>query len=141
MSGCCEGNPIDGIYIPLHKRLIEYGKESYSDHLLKKFPNTLMWIFTFYNNNDLCIDCETKFSNMIQWFNKYGLLEDPMKNVKWVVDDDIDNNLILKDLNIKKTPFHMFCTSDGKIIDIIFGFPSQKWLEKYILPIIRNDII
>ena len=137
--GCCDDTPIDDVYVPLHKRLVDYGKDSCDNQLLSRYSYTRLWVFSFYDDENLCIDCETKFSSMIQWFNKYGLLEDVIKNVKWIVDDDIDNNLLLKDMGIKKTPVHLFCDTDGKIIDIIFGFPSQKWLEKYILPVVRSD--
>jgi len=138
---CCEDIPIDGSYVPLNKRLIEYGKDSYGEELLKKFTYTHMWIFTFYDNKDFCIDCQSKFSKMAKWFAKYNLLNDVIKNVKWIVDDEIENNLIFKDLDIKKTPIHLFCDSNGKIIDIIYGFADDEWLEKYILPLIRSDSI
>jgi len=35
---------------------------------------------------------------------------------------------------------HLFCDENGKIFDIILGFPSTAWLDKYILPIVKNDI-
>jgi len=139
--GCCEDIPIDDVYIPLSTRLVDYGTDSYGEQLLNKFPHTHMWIFSFYKDEELCIDCEQKFADMAGWFTKYGLLEDSLKNVKWVVDDDVDNNLILKDLAIQKTPLHLFSDEHGKIIDVVFGFPSPQWLEKHILPLIRNDVI
>ena len=136
--GCCGNMPLDDIYIPMNKRLLEYGKESYGELLGKKFPQTKIWIFTFYRDSEMCVECESKFSDMINWFNKYGFLEDPVNNVKWIIDDDIENNMILKDLAVKKTPLHLFCDSGGKIIDLIYGFPEITWLEKYILPIVRD---
>jgi hypothetical protein len=139
--GCCEDNILDEVYVPLNKRLINYGIECSDELFLKKFPRTHMWIFTFYNNEDLCIECEEKFAKMAKWFVKYGLLEDLAKHVKWIVDDEIKNNLILKDLGIEKTPVHLFCDSNGKIIDTAFGFPDPNWLQKYILPLIRTDVI
>jgi len=143
MGGCCNNFPINGSYVPLNKRLIEYGKDSYvhNPELLEKFSYTHMWIFTFIDSKDYCEECQVKFSIMSNWFNKYNLLNDPKKNVKWIVDDEIENNLIFKDLDIKKTPFHLFCDSNGKIIDIIYGFADDEWLEKHILPLIRTEII
>lgn len=138
---CCEDTPIDGEYVSLNKRLIQYGKDSFSEELLKKYPHTHMWVFTFLDEDDMCIECQTKFSKMSQWFSKYNLLDDVMKNVKWVFDDEIKNNLIFKDLGINKTPVHLFCDSNGKIIDIIYGFADVDWLDKHILPLIRSDSI
>jgi hypothetical protein len=135
---CCEDFPIDDIYVPLSRRLVDYGKEVYGETLLKSYPYTHMWIFTFYKDSDLCVDCEQKFAEMAKWFNDYGLFQDAMKNVKWVVDDDIDNNMILKDMAVHKTPMHLFCDKEGKIIDLVYGFPSIEWLKKYILPYINN---
>ena len=136
MSCCKGGPPIDGIYIPLNKRFIMYGEEAYGEHLLEKFPRTYIWLFTFYEDSKLCQECSTKLSDMGAWFNKYGLFDNVIRNVKWVVDDDIQNNMILRDLNVKKTPIHFFCDDEGKIIDIIYGFPTTNWLEKYILPLV-----
>ena len=83
-------------------------------------------------NDDLCIACEEMFANMIGWFNKYGFFEDPVKNVKFVVDDDPHNNLILKDFHINKTPVHLFTDSDGKIIDIVYKYHylPESMIEK-----------
>lgn len=139
--GCCEDIPIDGEYIPIHRRFLEYGKDSYGDTLAEKFPITHMWIFTFYEDAELCTECQDKLSEMHSWFEKYNLFNDPIKNVKWVVDDDIANNLILIDLHVNKTPVHFFCDSDGKIVDIVYGFPDTVWLEKHILPLITKEAV
>lgn len=137
---CCKNIPIDGEYVPINKRLLEYGKEVYGEATLKEFPHTHLWIFTFYNEEDMCIECQEKFSNMLNWLTKYNLLNDPIKNTKWIIDDDIKNNLVFIDLELKKSPVHLFCDTNGKIIDIVYGFPSVSWLEKYILPLIRREM-
>ena len=126
-------------YLTLDKRLFEYGKEAYGTALFKKFPITQLWIFTFYCAAEMekCEDCVTKLSKMAEWINKYGFLEDLIKNVKWVIDDEPGNNLILQDLHIEKMPVHIITNGEGKIIDLLYGFPDPGWLEKYILPLVR----
>lgn len=133
----------EGEYLPLNKRLVEYGKEVYGKELLAKFNITHMWIFTFYCEEAMnkCDDCIEKLSEMGRWISKYGFLEDPIKNIKWIIEDEPDKNLIIKDLHITKTPVHIITNGEGKIIDILYGFPDPQWLEKYILPFIRKDNI
>lgn len=134
---------LEGEYLTLDKRLFEYGKEVYGKDLFKKFPITHIWIFTFYCAEEMekCEDCIVKLSKMGEWINKYGFLEDPIKNVKWVIDDEPGNNLILQDLHIEKMPVHIIANGEGKIFDVLYGFPDPRWLEKYILPFVRKDII
>jgi len=137
--GCCGGGPpIDGIYVPLNKRLINYGREQYGEQLLEKFKKTHIWLFTFYDDKNIrgCQECGSKLSEMGSWFAKYGLFDNLIKNVKWVIDDNVSNNMILKDMNVTKTPVHFFCDEQGKIIDIVYGFPTPDWLEKHILPLV-----
>jgi hypothetical protein len=137
--GCCKDSvPIDGIYVPLNKRFVEYGTTNYGKNM-EQFPDTHMWIFTFYDDDEMCQECGPRLVEMGKWFKQYGILESLHRNVKWIIDDNISNNLILRDLNIVKTPVHFFCASDGKIIDIVYGFPTYEWLEKYILPMIRKQ--
>lgn len=134
---------VEGEYLTLDKRLLEYGKEVYGKPLLEKYPITHIWMFTFYCAEEMkaCDDCAEKLAAMGEWINKYGFLEDPLKNVKWVIDDEPGNNLILKDLHIENTPVHIVTEGNGKIIDVLYGFPDQRWLEKYILGLIRKDVI
>lgn len=131
----------EGEYIPLYKRLVEYGKEVYGKKLLEKYTTTRMWIFTFYCEKTMnkCNDCIEKLSEMGKWINKYGFLENSMNNIKWVIEDEPDKNLIIKDLRIEKTPVHIITSGDGKIIDILYGFPDTSWLEKYILAYIKSN--
>ena len=44
-----------------------------------------------------------------------------------------------KELGFTKSPLHLFCDGDGKIIDIISGIPTTEWLEKHILPLYQRD--
>ena len=148
--GCGDGNKseflfhdVEGEYSTLDKRLVDYGKEVYGTDLMDSYPLTHIWLFTFYCTDEMekCTDCMQKIASMGEWINKYGLLDDSVKNVKWVIDDEPGNNLILRDLHIEKTPVHIFTSGDGKIIDILYGFPDTSWLEKYILPLVRKDIV
>lgn len=130
-----------GEYLPLHKRLVEYGKEVYGKELLSKYSTTRMWIFTFYCEETMnkCDDCIEKLTAMGRWINKYGFMEDPVKNIKWIIEDEPEKNLIIQDLHIEKTPVHIITSGDGKIIEIFYGFPDTSWLEKYILPYIISN--
>lgn len=137
--GCCDKKaPIDGIYVPLSKRLIEFGVETYGEQLMEKYRYTHVWVFSFYEDADMCEDCQMKFSAMNKWFMDYGLFDDPIRNVKWIVEDQPQKNLIYKEIGFTKTPMHIFTNSEGKIFDIVAGFPTAEWLEKYILPLIRQ---
>lgn len=138
MSCCDEKAVIQGIYKPLNERLIEYGKEAFSDVQLNN--RTILWIFSFYEQADDCEECRSSFSDMWDWFHKYGLFNNPVRSVKSVVEPEPHNNLIYNDLGFTKLPMHLFCDENGKIFDIILGFPSTAWLDTYILPIVKNDI-
>lgn len=136
--GCCKKAAMSSIYLPLNKRLLEFGEETYKGAVLEKFPRTKIWIFTFYRDADMCEDCPSKFAAMNQWFEKYNFFNDPLYNIKWVVEDDPDNNLIYIEMGFTKSPMHIFADENGRIIDIVSGFPPPKWLEKYILDVIRE---
>lgn len=140
MTCCNKKSPLDSIYSPISKRLVEFGMEVYDDAVLEKYSNTFLWIFTFYHDDEMCEECQFKFSDMSTWFSKYGMFENPTRNVKWVIEDEPDKNLIYKEIGFSKTPMHIFCDSDGKIIDIVTGFPTPDWLEKHILPLIQGDM-
>lgn len=140
MSCCNKKAQIDYIYVPINKRLVEFGKEVSGEQLMREYSNTFMWLFTFYGDDDLCDDCQFKFAAMNQWFIKYGLFTDPIRNVKWILEDEPEKNLIYQEMGFTKTPMHLFCDSNGKIIDIIMGFPTPEWLEKYILPLVKDDM-
>ncbi len=104
---------------------------------MSKFNFTKMWVFTFIDSDQMCIECKEKYAKMLEWFEKYELFDNPVNNVKWVVDPDMNNNLIIKDLKITASPTTLFCDSKGNIFEILVGFPDQEWLEEYILPYVR----
>jgi len=135
---CCKQAAMSSIYTPLDKRLVAFGEETYAGPVLEKFKKTKLWIFSFYREEDLCEDCINKFSAMNQWFDKYNFFNDPIYNVKWVVEDSPDNNLIYIEMGFTKSPVHIFADERGRVIDIIYGFPPTEWLEKYILDVIRE---
>ncbi len=141
MGNCCEKTFGDQTYLPLNKRLIRFGEENTDPDLLEKFNNTTLWMFTFIDSTKLCIECEQKFLVMLNWVQQFGLLKNPVNNVKWVVEDDMLNNLICRDIGIEKSPTHLLCDKMGNILDIVVGFPDEKWLEKYILPLVTSDLI
>lgn len=140
MTCCNKKAPLDHIYVPLSKRLIEFGAEVSGEQLMREYSTTFMWIFTFADAKEICEECNFKLAAMNDWFMQYGLFTDPTHNVKWIYEDEPEKNLIYKEMGFTKTPMHVFCDSSGKIIDIIMGFPTPEWLEKYILPIIRKDV-
>ena len=140
MTCCNKKAPIDYIYVPLSERLVDFGKEVSGEQLMKQYSSTFMWVFTFYGDDDLCDDCKFKFAAMNQWFQQYSLFTDPIRNVKWILEDEPEKNLIYQEMGFSKTPMHMFCDKDGKIIDIIMGFPTPEWLEKYILPLVKEEM-
>lgn len=136
---CCNGKTFgDQLYIPLNKRLLEFGKDSTNPILMEQFSTTSLWIFSFLDNNDtMCMDCIEKIQIMVSWFDKFGLLKNPINNVKWIFEDDMLNNLISRDLGMTKSPTHLICDSNGNIIDIVTGFPDENWLNKNILPLVK----
>lgn len=133
-SGCCGDGEYQKIYVPLNKRLVEFGKESTDSEILNKYPYTKMWVFTFIDHEEMCVDCQSKFSSMVNWFNKYGILDNSVNNTKWIIEPDMRNNLIAKEISITKSPTTYFCDENGNIFNIIVGFPEDEWLEEYILP-------
>jgi hypothetical protein len=136
--GCCGDGAYKNIYVPLNRRLLEWGKESTSEEAYNKYPYTKLWVFTFIDNSVMCVDCVTKFNRMVEWFTKYGLLTNPVNNTKWVVEGDMSKCLIAQDIGITKSPTTYFCDQKGNIVNIITGFPENNWLEEYILPIVVN---
>lgn len=136
---CCDDKLFGNqIYVPLNKRLIEFGKDSTNPIFMEQFNVTTLWIFTFLNKDDIiCVDCINKIQIMVAWFEKFGLLKNPVNNVKWIFEDDMLNNLICRDIGISKSPTHLFCNSDGNIIDIVTGFPDENWLDNNILPLVQ----
>ena len=136
---CCDDKLFGNqIYIPLNKRLLEFGKDSSNPILMEQFSVTKLWIFTFLDKNDtICVDCISKIQIMVNWFEKFGLLKNPINNIKWIFEDDMSNNLICRDMGISKSPTHLLCDSDGKIIDIVTGFPDENWLDSNILPLVK----
>ena len=78
---------------------------------------------------------------MNYWFHKYGLFTDPVRNVKWIVENEPNKNLIYQEIGFVKSPMHIFTLGNGNVIDIVAGFPDEHWLEKYILPIIQHSLV
>lgn len=137
---CCRDKFGNQLYVPLNTRLVNFGKESTAPELLEKFPDTHIWLFSFFDQKDTeCPDCTIKFQEMIEWFEKFGLLKNPVNNVKWIFEDNIKSNLICRDVGITKSPTHLICNSDGNILDILQGFPDSEWLTKYMLPIVNQN--
>jgi hypothetical protein len=83
------------------------------------------------------LDCIEKIQVMVAWFEKFGLLKNPVNNVKWIFEDNMSKNLICRDMGITKSPTHLICDSSGNIMDIVTGFPDENWLEKNILPLVQ----
>lgn len=138
MSICCsDGVFISGEYQPLSHRLLSYGEEAYKD--VKKHQRVVMWVFLFYDESDLCPKCKESFRDMFDWFNKYGLFNDPIRCVRTVVEPEPMKNLIYTDLGMKKLPAVVFADEKCRILDILFEFPGPRWLEEYVLPYIQDD--
>jgi len=135
---CCKQAAMSNEYLPLDERLIAFGEEIYQGNVLEKYKTTKLWVFSFYRDDDLCDDCVNKFVAMNQWFENYNFFNDPIYNVKWVVEDEPDNNLIYLEMGFTKSPIHIFADPKGRIVDIISGFPPPEWLEKYILKVIKE---
>lgn len=139
MSCCEQKAQLDTIYLPLNRRLVEFGKEVSGEPLMNVYPNTFLWVFTFYNEEDICEECQDKLGGINKWFTDYGMYTNPTRNLKWIIEEEPDKNLIYKELGFTKSPLHLFCDGDGKIIDIISGIPTTEWLEKHILPLYQRD--
>lgn len=139
--GCCGKKFGRQTYLPLNKRLLEYGTENTNTQLISKFSNTTLWMFTFIDPSEMCVECTEKFQIMVDWFEKFGLLKNPVKNVKWIFEDDMKNNLICQDMGLQKSPTHLLCDSEGRILDIVVGFPEEEWLEKHLLPYVQPTSI
>ena len=135
--GCC-GGAFDDIYLPLNQRLVRFGMETYKEYdpSYNEIPKT--WLFTFYEENELCEECKHMLSSMNEWFEKYSFFSDPTTKVNWVLEDNPKMNAIYKELGFTKTPMHIFCDSFGNIFNIFVGIPDSEWLEKYILKAIRD---
>lgn len=169
---CC-GTPvdIDGIYQPLSLRLRDVAHRTYGDGEVSSH-RIVMWVFSFYNAKDECPVCKGGLQRMRDWFAKYGLIDNPGRCVRIVVDDEAYSSAILDDmhigftpvvvtvdsagkktlvegqtsvdgiieeLGIKSPPVNIFTDADGKIIDMLFEYPDDAWLDKYILPFIQKD--
>jgi len=139
MAKPCCGDPvrIDGIYKPLSLRLLEYGKAAYKDTTSSQ--RVVMWVFSFYEAKDECPVCKHGIETMYNWFDKYGLLENPARGVRIVIDDEAKKSAILDDMHVDFAPVNIFTDSEGKVIDMLFEFPNEPWLDKYILPFIQKD--
>lgn len=121
----------------LSVRLLEYGREAYAD--LKKEQRVIVWIFAFFDEKELCAKCRTELTEMIEWFTKYDLFENPTRSARLVLETEPQNNLILADRGITKLPLFIYCDANGRIFDERYEFPTVKWLETNILPIFGSD--
>ena len=138
MAKCCpETSEIDGIYKTLSRRLVDFGNEVYADCIADQ--RVIMWVFSFYDGMANCKVCKHSLDEMYGWFHKYGLLNDPVRGVRMVVEDEPHTNMIYNDFGFTKLPMHIFTDGDGKIIDMLFDFPEAEWLDKYILPYLQED--
>lgn len=134
---CCN-HVFDDIYLPLNKRLVRFGNETYKEYDPNFNDVPKIWVFTFYKENETCDECKEMLSNMTSWFEKYGCFSDPLYKVHWILDDEPELNMIYKDIGFSKTPIHLFCDSNGNIFNIFTGIPDNEWLDRYILNIIRS---
>lgn len=138
MSLCCNKTVVvKGTYKPLSTRLLDFGNEVYSGSTSTQ--RILMWVFSFFDEKNDCPVCRDGLSKMYGWFNKYGLTTDPVRGVRMVLENRPDTNLIYQDLGIEKLPVNIFTDSEGKVIDIIYEFPDEEWLDAYILPLVKKD--
>ena len=138
MSICCSDEVVvKGMYKPLGKRLVDFGNEVYAN--CDTNQRIIMWVFSFYDPNTTCKACKNAFDTMYNWFNQYGLTNDPVRGVRMVVEDEPESNLIYRDMKVTGLPMHIFTKPNGDIFDIIYEFPEPKWLDEYILPYIQAD--
>ena len=138
MAQCCpETLEIDSIYKPISRRLVDFGNEVYAD--CTNTQRVIMWVFSFFNGMANCKVCKHSLDEMYGWFHKYGLLNDPVRGVRMVVDDEPHMNKLYTELGFSKLPMHIFTDGGGRIIDILFDFPDAEWLDKYILPYLQED--
>lgn len=138
MAQCCPETPeIDGIYKPLCRRLVDFGNKVYAD--CKTDQRVIMWVFSFYNGMANCKVCKHALEEMYGWFNKYGLLNDPVRGVRMVVEDEPHTDKFYVELGFTKLPMHIFADGNGRVIDILYDFPDSEWLDKYILPYLQED--
>lgn len=135
---CCgEAVTVDGIYRPLSLRLLEYGRDAYKNTTSSQ--RVVMWVFSFYEAKNECPVCKHGIERMYEWFGKYGLLENPARGVRIVLDDEASTSAILDDMHVDYSPVNIFTDGEGKVIDMLFEFPDEAWLDKYILPFIQKD--
>jgi hypothetical protein len=81
MTCCNKKAPLDHIYVPLSKRLVEFGAEVSGEQLMREYSTTFMWVFTFADSKETCEECNFKLAAMNDWFIQYGLFTDPSHNV------------------------------------------------------------
>ena len=88
MTCCNKKTSLDTIYLPISRRLVDFGKEVYGEEGMNKYKETFMWVFSFYETEEMCEECRFKFSAMSKWFVDYGLFKNVTRNVKWVLEDE-----------------------------------------------------
>lgn len=139
MAKPCCGEPveIDGKYQPLCIRLKDVGMATYGDEARSR--RFVMWVFSFYDAKSECPVCKHGLERLRDWFARYGLVDNPVRSVGLVADDDAPTSAILDDMHIDFAPVNIFADGDGKVIDILFEFPDDDWLDRNILPFIQKD--
>jgi hypothetical protein len=138
MSICCsDGVFISGEYQPLCQRLLAYGHEAYKD--VTKRQRVVMWVFVFYDESQMCPKCKESYRDMLNWFNKYGLFEDPIRGVRIVIEPEPQKNLLFNDYHKTQLPCVIFADEKCRVLDEVFEFPGERWLNETILPFIQDD--
>ena len=135
---CCDDIDLSAsVYVPLSQRLVDFGVEIYGEKSMTAFPITKMWIFTFVNMEDSCVECGERLNIMQDWFTKYALFTEPINHVKWIIEDESTKNLIWKDIGLTNTPVHLFCDGKGSIWELFYGYPNEAWLDRFVLPMVN----
>ena len=134
MSCCDPIDFIDAEYAPISQRLSAYGKEVYGVSAMTEYPDTKMWIFSFIDSSQVCSECLDPIHEFHEWFNKYGLFTNHSSHVKWVIEGEPSTNMLWRDLKLSNTPLHVFCDGNGAIWELFYGYPSEQWLDMFVLP-------
>ena len=112
MSCCGNRKSTNDIYVPLSVRLVEFAKQTIDANDIP----AKMYIFSFVDNENNCIECQNKFSVMLNWFDQRNILTNPALGVKWIFEDDMQNNHISHDIGLTRSPTHIITDNVGRII-------------------------
>ena len=136
MSCCGNRKSTNDIYVPLSVRLVEFAKQTIDANDIP----AKMYIFSFVDNENNCIECQNKFSVMLNWFDQRNILTNPALGVKWIFEDDMQNNHISHDIGLTRSPTHIITDNVGRIIDIVAGFPDSDWLDTHFMHLLGKVI-